>query len=91
MSVRVTETATVLALGRLDFAALIAGQHPSAFRLKRRLVRPIPGAEALTIVRARRHAPSLSNAGVRRPRTAWLCSGQAGATAAVPFRIRATP
>jgi CRP-like cAMP-binding protein len=37
MSVRVAETATVLALGRLDFAALLAGQHPSAFRLKRRL------------------------------------------------------
>ena len=36
-SVRVTETATVLALGRLDFAALLAGRHPSAFRLKRRL------------------------------------------------------
>ena len=36
-SVRVTETATVLALGRLDFTALLAGQHPSAFRLKRRL------------------------------------------------------
>jgi CRP-like cAMP-binding protein len=38
-SVRVTETATVLALGRLDFAALLAGQHPSAFRLKRHLAR----------------------------------------------------
>src|ERR1700751_5996780 len=38
LSVRVTETATVLALGRLDFAALLAGQHHSAFRLKRRLV-----------------------------------------------------
>jgi CRP/FNR family transcriptional regulator len=37
MSVRVTATATVLALGRLDFAALLAGRHPSAFRLKRRL------------------------------------------------------
>jgi len=37
MSVRVTETATMLALGRLDFAALLAGQHPSAFMLKRRL------------------------------------------------------
>jgi len=37
MSVRVTEAATVLALGRLDFAALLAGQHPSAFKLKRRL------------------------------------------------------
>ena len=37
MSVRVTETATLLALGRLDFAALLAGQHPAAFRLKRRL------------------------------------------------------
>ena len=37
MSVQVTETATVLALGRLDFAALLARQHPSAFRLKRRL------------------------------------------------------
>ena len=37
MNVRVTETATVLALGRLDFAALLAGQHPSALRLKRRL------------------------------------------------------
>jgi CRP-like cAMP-binding protein len=37
MSVRVTETATVLALGRLDLAALLAGQRPSAFALKRRL------------------------------------------------------
>ena len=37
MSARVTETATVLSLGRLDFAALLAGRHPSAFRLKRRL------------------------------------------------------
>jgi CRP-like cAMP-binding protein len=37
MSARVTEPATVLALGRLDFAALLAGQHPSAFRLRRRL------------------------------------------------------
>jgi CRP-like cAMP-binding protein len=37
MSVRVTEAAMVLALGRLDFAALLAGQHPSAFKLKRRL------------------------------------------------------
>jgi CRP-like cAMP-binding protein len=36
-SVRVTETATVLALGRLDLAALLAGRHPSAFSLKRRL------------------------------------------------------
>jgi CRP-like cAMP-binding protein len=37
MSVRVTETATLLALGRLDFSALLAGQHPSVFRLRRRL------------------------------------------------------
>jgi CRP-like cAMP-binding protein len=37
MSVRVTEPATVLALGRRDFAAMLAGHHPSAFRLKRRL------------------------------------------------------
>jgi CRP-like cAMP-binding protein len=37
-SVRVTETATVLALGRLDFAALLAGRHPSALSLKRRVV-----------------------------------------------------
>jgi CRP-like cAMP-binding protein len=37
MSVRVTETATVLVLGRPDFLALLAGQHPSAFALKRRL------------------------------------------------------
>ena len=37
MSVRVTEAATVLALGRLDFAALLASQHPSAFKLRRRL------------------------------------------------------
>ena len=35
--VRMTETAHVLALGRLDFAALLAGRNPSAFRLKRRL------------------------------------------------------
>ncbi len=37
MSVRVTETATVLALGRPDFAALLARHDPSAFGLKRRL------------------------------------------------------
>ncbi len=37
MSVRVTETATVLALGRVHFAALLARQDPTAFRLKRRL------------------------------------------------------
>jgi CRP-like cAMP-binding protein len=35
--VRVTESATVLALARQDFAAMLAGQRPSAFRLKRRL------------------------------------------------------
>jgi CRP/FNR family cyclic AMP-dependent transcriptional regulator len=32
-NVRVLETATVLALGRSDFAALLAGQPPTAFRL----------------------------------------------------------
>ena len=37
MGVRVSETATVLTLGRLDFAALFARQDPSAFRLRRRL------------------------------------------------------
>lgn len=37
MSVRVTETATLLALGRADFMALLAGRHPSAFALRRRL------------------------------------------------------
>jgi CRP-like cAMP-binding protein len=37
MSVRVTETATVLTLGRTDFVALLAGRHPSAFALRRRL------------------------------------------------------
>jgi CRP-like cAMP-binding protein len=37
MTVRVTETATVLALGRLDFTTLLARPHPWAFRLKRRL------------------------------------------------------
>jgi CRP-like cAMP-binding protein len=37
MSVRVTETATVLALSRADFAALLARQDPAAFTLKRRL------------------------------------------------------
>jgi CRP-like cAMP-binding protein len=37
MSVRVTETATLLAFGRQDFAALLARQHPPAFRAKRRL------------------------------------------------------
>jgi CRP-like cAMP-binding protein len=36
-SMRVTEPATVLVLSRLDFAALLAGQRPSAFSLKRRL------------------------------------------------------
>jgi CRP-like cAMP-binding protein len=39
MSVRVAETATVLTLGRTDFAALLAGRHPSAFALRRRLAK----------------------------------------------------
>jgi CRP-like cAMP-binding protein len=37
MGVRVTETATVLTLSRVDFAALLAQQDPHAFTLKRRL------------------------------------------------------
>jgi CRP-like cAMP-binding protein len=37
MSVQVNETATLLALGRLEFAALLARPDPSAFRLKRGL------------------------------------------------------
>jgi CRP/FNR family cyclic AMP-dependent transcriptional regulator len=37
MSVHVSEAATLLALGRMDFAALLARQNPSAFRLRRRL------------------------------------------------------
>jgi CRP/FNR family transcriptional regulator, cyclic AMP receptor protein len=46
MSARVTEPATLLALSRVDFAALLARQHPSAFMLKRRLA-------ALTAARLR--------------------------------------
>ncbi len=37
MSVRATEASTVLALGRVHLAGLLARQDPSAFRLKRRL------------------------------------------------------
>jgi len=37
MSVLVTKPATVLALGRRDFAALLSRRDPAAFRLKRRL------------------------------------------------------
>src|SRR5262249_39618378 len=37
MEVRATEPASVLALRRLDFAALLARPHPWAFALKRRL------------------------------------------------------
>ena len=36
-SIRVRETATALALGRLDFGALLAGQRPAAFGLRRHL------------------------------------------------------
>jgi CRP/FNR family cyclic AMP-dependent transcriptional regulator len=43
LSARVTERAAVLALGRLDFAALLAGQRPSAFRLKRQLASQLTG------------------------------------------------
>src|SRR5262249_41944773 len=42
-SVRVLETATVLALGRSDFAALLAGLHPTTFTLKRRLLALLAG------------------------------------------------
>jgi CRP-like cAMP-binding protein len=38
MSVRATEPTTVLALSHSDFAALLAGQRPAAFALRRRLV-----------------------------------------------------
>jgi CRP-like cAMP-binding protein len=37
MSARVTRTATLLVLSRVDFAALVARQNPSAFTLRRRL------------------------------------------------------
>jgi CRP-like cAMP-binding protein len=37
MTAQVTKTATVLALGRRDFAALLARRDPATFRLKRRL------------------------------------------------------
>jgi CRP-like cAMP-binding protein len=37
LSVRVTEPASLLALPRLDFAALLAGQRPSTFSLQRQL------------------------------------------------------
>ena len=37
MSARVTESGSVLALGRLDFEALLVGQDPTAFTLRRRL------------------------------------------------------
>ena len=65
MSVRVTETATLLALGRLDFAALLARPHPWAFTLKRRLA-------ALATARLRnqlRHlAGSIGDETASRPR-----------------------
>jgi CRP/FNR family cyclic AMP-dependent transcriptional regulator len=38
LSVRASEPTTVLALGGADFAALLAGQRPAAFMLRRRLV-----------------------------------------------------
>ena len=37
LGAHVTETATLLALGRLDFAALLVTQNPAAFGLRRRL------------------------------------------------------
>ena len=37
MSVRVTEDATLLTLGRTDLTALLARRHPAAFSMKRRL------------------------------------------------------
>jgi CRP-like cAMP-binding protein len=38
LSARVTEAATLLALSRLDFVALLVAQQPTAFALRRRLV-----------------------------------------------------
>jgi CRP/FNR family transcriptional regulator, cyclic AMP receptor protein len=43
MTVRATEPATVLALTRYDFAALLARPDPSAFELKRRLASQFTG------------------------------------------------
>ncbi len=53
MSARVTETATLLVLGRVEFAAVVGRQHPSAFALKRRLA-------ALTTARLRAQLRRLS-------------------------------
>ena len=45
LNVRVTESASVLALPRLDFAALLAGQRRSTFRLQRQLASlPVMGS-----------------------------------------------
>ena len=59
----------MLALGRQDFAALLAGQHPSAFRLKRHL------AELLTArlrTQLEHLADSLGGAATARPRPRTL-------------------
>ena len=61
MSARVTETATVLVLGRMDFAALFARQTPSAFTLKRRLA-------ALFTARLRNQLAHLADLARRRGR-----------------------
>jgi CRP/FNR family transcriptional regulator, cyclic AMP receptor protein len=50
---RVTESTTVLSLGRSDFAALVSRRHPSAFALKRRVA-------AVTAERLRRQLGSLA-------------------------------
>ena len=95
MSVRATETATVLALGRLDFAALLARQHPSAFSLKRRLAVALHRAPSRP-ARGTSPARSAARRPARRPRTrhgrspSWSTAARPTASTCVAWRPSTT-
>ena len=58
---RVTEPASLLSLGRADFAALVSRRHPTAFALKRRIAR-------IACARLRRQLANLARVARRRRR-----------------------
>jgi CRP-like cAMP-binding protein len=69
-TVRATEATTVLALGRLDLAALLAGQQPAAFAVKRRLAQLLTArlrSQLDTLARSLGGDPPAARPAIARP------------------------
>ena len=94
LNVRVTERASVLALPRLDFAALLAGQRPSTFRLRRQLASLLTARlrsqlQHIAAALGGGVADPLADGETRRPRT-WSSAGRPTASTCVGWRTSTT-